>query len=211
MTSLTIFSTKLDVAAASMAELVSFYNSLSGKPAIKKFETRGKGVERCTVLLKPEGAPAPTGVDPETAAKAEVTKIAKAEHSRRKAERAPSTGMSYSIENGIKVTRAKGKKPKPATSAMGAIARTVVKPDAPAKKSAPKPKLAAKPGRGRALFSEDGVITIKHKGENPKRGTAADRYALYRTGQTVAAYIAAGGQRRDVVWDIAQGWITVKG
>jgi hypothetical protein len=28
---------------------------------------------------------------------------------------------------------------------------------------------------------------------------------------TVAAYIAAGGQRRDVVWDQKMGWISVKG
>lgn len=196
MTSLTTFSTKIDVAAASMAELVTFYNSLSGKSAIKKFETRAKGVERCTALLKIEGAPTPKGIDPTTAPKATVTKVANAEPSTRKAERKPSVGITV----------------KRAPSAMEQLAKTVVAKAAPTPR---KPKAASgaptKPGRGRALFTADGVITVKHKGENPKRAEAATRFDLYRTGMTVAAYIEAGGQRRDVVWDMAQGWITVKG
>lgn len=164
-TTLTTASSKIDVSAASMSELVAFYNATTGK-SIKKFETRAKGVERCLALL---------------------------------------------VE------------PKPAPSAMGQIAKSVIKADAttaPAKrplapKAQPKPaakKPAAAPvGRGRAHFSEAGVITILHKGENPKRGTAAERYDLYRSGMTVAAYIAAGGQRRDVVWDQKMGWIKVVG
>jgi hypothetical protein len=166
MTFLTTASTKIEVAAASMAELVAFYNDRTGK-SIKKFETRAKGVERVTALLKAVDDIAPPPYD--------------------------------------------------GPSALGQIAKSVVKPTPkkPAAKKAPaqakKPTVAAKPGRGRALFSEDGVITVKHKGDNPKRGTAADRYDLYRTGMTVSAYIAAGGQRRDVVWDQHQGWITVKG
>lgn len=206
MTSLTTFSTKIDGAAASMAELVTFYNSLSGKPAIKKFETRAKGVERCTALLKIEGAPAPKGLDPATAPKNTVTKVAKAEHSRRKTERKPSVGMSYNPMTGQLTT-------KRVPSAMEQLAKTVIKPEAkkPAKTPAKMPKVAAKPGRGRALFTADGIITVKHKGENPKRAEAATRFDLYRTGMTVAAYIEAGGQRRDVVWDVSKGWVSVKG
>jgi len=45
---------------------------------------------------------------------------------------------------------------------------------------------------------------------NPKRGTAATRYALYKNGMTVGKYIELGGQLRDVTWDIGQGWISAK-
>lgn len=192
------FSTKMDVQSASMAELVAFYNAVSGKPAIKKFETRAKGVERCLPLLKPEGAPAPTGVNPETAPKAVVKAVAKAEHSSRKAARKPG--------------------PVTVTSPMGAIVKAVTaKPKkAPAKKPAakkttkPKARRATSNGERAAPLSGDAKITLVHKGENPKRAAAAERFGLYRTGMTVDAYIAAGGQRRDVVWDAKQGWITVK-
>lgn len=158
---LTTSSAKIEVSAASMSELVAFYNSVTGK-SIKKFETRAKGVERCIALLVKEPA---------------------------------------------------------APSAMGQIARTITRtPAEPVKKVADKRTPAAKKVpvvgstvRGRAHFSEAGVITVVHKGENPKRAAAAERYDLYRSGMTVAAYMAAGGQRRDVVWDQKQGWITVKG
>jgi hypothetical protein len=223
-TTLTPFSTKLDVAAASMTELVSFYNSSRpADKAIKKFETRAKGVARCTALLKEEGAPAPTGVDPEKASRAEVAKIAKAEPTARKEARKPSGGVVIARTEDGEVRRVvKGRSP----TAMDQMAATVVKPAAkkskkptPSKKAEKAPNkrknkvTARKPDgtRGKALFTEDSVITLKvAKGENPKRGTAADRFDLYRSGMTVKAYIAAGGQRRDVVWDQHQAWISVK-
>lgn len=91
------------------------------------------------------------------------------------------------------------------------------KADAPKTKQSVKSKPApvakkpvAKTG-ARAMFAETDIIRVVHKGANPKRGTAAERYELYRDGMTVAAYIAAGGQRRDVVWDSAhKGWIRVE-
>lgn len=52
-------------------------------------------------------------------------------------------------------------------------------------------------------------ITVLCK-DNPKRGSAATRYSLYKTGMTVGEYIKLGGQLRDVTWDAKQGWITVK-
>jgi hypothetical protein len=88
---LNLFSTKIDVAAASMAELVTFYNATTGK-AIKKFETRAIGILRCTVLLKDETTPAPTGIDPIEAPRAEVKKLANATNSAVKAARRPSKG-----------------------------------------------------------------------------------------------------------------------
>lgn len=183
-----------NVNEAKMADLVAFYNAQPGAKPVKKFETREKGVARCRAILE-----------------AVVAKSAEA------AKSGPRLSMSLSTGKLI-VKRPAATEP----SAMGAIAKTVVKaeakPAAPAKqakkpsgkKPAPAAKKATSAG-GRRLFTEDGVITIVHKGENPKRGTAADRYDLYRSGMTVSAYIAAGGQRRDVVWDSHKGWITVKG
>lgn len=52
-------------------------------------------------------------------------------------------------------------------------------------------------------------ITILVEG-NPKRGSAAVRYALYKNGMTVGKYIELGGQLRDVTWDAKQGWISVE-
>jgi hypothetical protein len=188
MTTLTTSSNKIEVQSATMGELVEFYTATTGK-AIKKFETRAKGVDRCLQLLT-------------------TTTLDDRIEAGKKSGRVPTTKADLKAM----IT--------PEPSAMGAIAKTVTKVAAPAKraatKTAPKPaakkaKSAPAEGRGRAHFSESGVITIVHKGDNPKRGTAAERYDLYRSGMTVAAYIAAGGQRRDVVWDQKMGWITVKG
>lgn len=52
-------------------------------------------------------------------------------------------------------------------------------------------------------------ITILVEG-NPKRGTAAERYNLYKNGMTVGKYIELGGQLRDVTWDVKQGWISAE-
>ncbi len=52
-------------------------------------------------------------------------------------------------------------------------------------------------------------ITIKSK-SNPKRGTAAVRFDLYKNGMTVEAYIKAGGAIRDVRWDVKQNFISIK-
>lgn len=188
-----------NVNEASMADLVAFYNANSGPDAkpIKKFETRAKGVERCTKILNAIVARSPEA-----------------------AKSGPRLSMNLATGK-LSVKRPAANSAEP--SAMGAIAKTVVKADpkpataksAPAKKAPAAKKPAARGASasagGRRLFTEDGVITIVHKGENPKRGTAADRYDLYRSGMTVKAYIAAGGQRRDVVWDFRKGWITVKG
>ena len=46
---------------------------------------------------------------------------------------------------------------------------------------------------------------------NRKRGTAAERFALYKDGMTVQAYVKAGGTVRDVKWDVKQGFIKLTG
>ncbi len=48
--------------------------------------------------------------------------------------------------------------------------------------------------------------------KNPKRLTAAERFELYYTkGITVSAYLAAGGQVRDLTWDTKMGFIAIEG
>jgi hypothetical protein len=76
------------------------------------------------------------------------------------------------------------------------------------------PSPAPKGHRGRAsAFGDRDKITVRHKGDNPKRGSAAARYALYRTGMTVAEYVKAVGSRgqamRDLRWDVANKWVSV--
>jgi hypothetical protein len=46
--------------------------------------------------------------------------------------------------------------------------------------------------------------------ENPKRGTAAERFSLYKNGMTVGDALEAGMKRADINWDVGQGFIEVK-
>lgn len=76
-----------------------------------------------------------------------------------------------------------------------------------AKKSAP---VAAPSGRGHApAYGPDATIRIKVSA-NPKRGTAAERFELYKDGMTVSEYLAAGGLRADVNWDVKKEFIEVR-
>ena len=54
-------------------------------------------------------------------------------------------------------------------------------------------------------------ITVIAK-ENPKRPNTKchARFALYKTGDTVAQFLAKGGQRVDVRWDVDHGFIELK-
>jgi hypothetical protein len=62
----------------------------------------------------------------------------------------------------------------------------------------------------RVKYGDDYIITVLAP-ENPKQGTAAPRFALYRTGMTVSEYMALGGLRTDVNWDSRpqNSWIKV--
>lgn len=72
---------------------------------------------------------------------------------------------------------------------------------APAKKEA---KAAPK----QTASNDDRRIIFVQK-ENPKRGTAAERFALYAKGMTISDYIKKGGKKADVSWDTKQGFIKV--
>ena len=96
------------------------------------------------------------------------------------------------------VKPAKAEKPVAASKA----AAKPVKAEKPV--AAPK---AEKPSKaGKDLSAQK--ITLISK-ENPKRGGAAERFKLYKSGMTVAEYIAAGGKVQDVAWDSKKGYIKV--
>lgn len=108
---------------------------------------------------------------------------------------------------------AKRKPAPPAAKKSDAPAKktaTAKKAEAPAKKTAKKAEAAEAGARGRAPnIAGTAKIKLLTK-ENPKRAAAAERFALYKNGMTVDEYIAAGGKRADVNWDVAQGFIEVK-
>ena len=75
-------------------------------------------------------------------------------------------------------------------------------PPAPRHEGAPPPVVASGP------YSRKKIVEVA---ANPKRaGTGAhERFAIYREEMTVAEYLAAGGQVRDVSWDVKQGYVKV--
>jgi hypothetical protein len=62
----------------------------------------------------------------------------------------------------------------------------------------------------RARANKKAIITLVAE-TNPKRNNtlSRERFALYRTGMTVAEYIQAGGRSGDVNHDAAEGYITL--
>ena len=93
-------------------------------------------------------------------------------------------------------------KPTPAKAAKPAKSE---KPAAKPAKVAAEP--SGKPGRTSAIKPEMKVKLLV--AENPKRAGAAERFALYKDGMTVAKYLELGGTMADVRWDIKQQFISV--
>ena len=71
-----------------------------------------------------------------------------------------------------------------------------------------------------ATYAETDVITVLPKGQkNPKRGASALRFASYKTGMTVGAYLDACAAiqpdepryrwRADLAWDSKREYISV--
>ncbi len=86
------------------------------------------------------------------------------------------------------------------------MAKTATEAKAP-KVKAEKP---AKEPRKVAGFPKTAKITVVAS-ENPKRqgSLAHTRFAKYKTGQTIEAFIAAGGTAGDVKWDLEAGHIKI--
>ena len=110
----------------------------------------------------------------------------------------------------------------PAAAKALAAKKTAKVPAKPAKKTA---KVPAKPAKKTAKVKTESTvsadreetkaayrarkITILVEG-NPKRGTAATRYDLYKNNMSVEKYLSLGGQLRDVNWDAKMGWISAE-
>lgn len=94
-----------------------------------------------------------------------------------------------------KITRKPAKKSVPAKAAK----QTKV-----AKKSAPKKEAAP---RANGVDREAKINVLVD--ENPKRGAAAERFALYAKAKTVGDYVAAGGTLADIRWDTKKGFISL--
>jgi hypothetical protein len=83
---------------------------------------------------------------------------------------------------------------------------------APKKAAAKKPiKVAKKVADDRNFISGDAVITKLVK-ENPRaKGTWGwESFKLIRNGMTVDQFVKAGGRRKDLRWDIAHNYVSVK-
>jgi hypothetical protein len=63
----------------------------------------------------------------------------------------------------------------------------------------------------RVRYKRTCIITLLVS-ENPKRSNSAawDRFALYRTGMTIAEYVASGGRPGDINYDVKHGLISVQ-
>jgi hypothetical protein len=68
----------------------------------------------------------------------------------------------------------------------------------------------ARPGR-KPEYADDDLVESVVK-ENPKKeGTKAhERFGLYKKGMKVAEYIAAGGNRADLSWDVEHEFIKIR-
>jgi hypothetical protein len=58
-------------------------------------------------------------------------------------------------------------------------------------------------------IQKDATINVIMTDRNPKRAAAKDRFALYRSGMTVAEYLTVGGKKSDVAFDAKKGYITL--
>lgn len=82
---------------------------------------------------------------------------------------------------------------------------------ATAEKPAEAPKnIAGKPPTAKIAFGKDKDQKLYGKDNNPKRAgsKSADRFNLYKAGQTLAEAVAAGASAADIKWDLDHGFIT---
>ncbi len=124
-------------------------------------------------------------------------------------EPAPTPPSTTSKEDTMATAKKKPVPAKKATAPEKAAPAAKKAATPAAKKVAPAPADES-PKRGRAP-SIDGSAKIKLLiSGNPKRSDAHRRFAFYKNGMTVDEYIAAGGTRADVNWDVKQQLISVK-
>lgn len=95
------------------------------------------------------------------------------------------------------------------------LAKQVVAEQEAARKAVRAPSSARKETKkatssARSKVPDDGKIHILVD-KNPKRGTAGQRFAMYKTGMAVSAYREKVGKKaaRDLSWDIKKGYIKI--
>lgn len=67
---------------------------------------------------------------------------------------------------------------------------------------------AVKPTTAKEAQVDDRAITVLVE-ENPKRGESAKRFDYYKKAKTVQEYLAKGGTRSDLAWDVAHKFILI--
>lgn len=64
---------------------------------------------------------------------------------------------------------------------------------------------------GKAKHAPEAKITLLVTKNPKKAGSKAHaRYALYKNGMTVSQFLAAGGSRKDLTWDVEHKHIEIK-
>lgn len=81
--------------------------------------------------------------------------------------------------------------------------------DRPRDPSPAQPTRAAEPRAGPRRSAPSDPRVVVSVAHNPKREGSAcrARYDLWRVGATIDDYLAAGGTREDVRWDLRQGFV----
>lgn len=85
------------------------------------------------------------------------------------------------------------------------------KEKAPPKPKQPRTKMISKFPYSSKIFLNNDKDGKKYGNENnPKRGTAATRFNLYKDGMTLDQAVAAGIKPADIAWDSKKGWIRLE-
>jgi len=188
--------------------LVELYNSVADKP-VKKFADRETAVARVEKIAAEKGmelgiADGKFVLLPSDGSV--VVKDGEAEERvdpKEDAEEAPAKGLDTLAAIG-KMDLDAPKKSMREQIDEAAAARI-------AKKKAQKP--AKKGGRrGPAPEHDDSLCVVVAAESNPKKAGSASaaRFALYKPGMSIGEYIAAGGTRADIKWDLAHGHIKLQ-
>ena len=75
------------------------------------------------------------------------------------------------------------------------------------KKKRKRPRPSPQTRDAALLIERAAPIAVRQ--ENPKKGKSAERYELYKRATTAREYVALGGTKADLKYDIQRGWVTV--
>ena len=125
-------------------------------------------------------------------------------------KRAPTQRFSAMTDGG-KTYRAAPPAPADEEAELVCQPRKKARPEkSPAKAPASKPakkKASATGEDAKSLVARAAPIAVAQK--NPKRGASGERFGKYMAATTAKEFLALGGTRADLKYDIARGWVTV--